>query len=287
MFGAGFTAGRGFNYLAQNGDNAVVGNRMTASALGVYGRAYQLAVTPALLLGQMIDRVIFPVIARFQSDRKRVAQAYLRGVALIAILTGPGSVLAVVLGHELVHVMLGRKWGAVVLPFQVLSVGLWCRTSYKISDSLARATGTVYKRAWRQAVYAGAVVSGALAGAPFGLPWVAFGVLLAIVVNYLLMADLSIRTIGVGWRDFFACQSRGVLLSMLTLAVSLPTAHVLRTTTHEHVLTILGTSLAAVLALLLAALFAPQKVLGPELRWLRDVVRGRPALEPVDDARVP
>ena len=126
------------------------------------------------------------------------------------------------LGPEVIHVLLGggAKWDDAIVPFQIFAAGLIFRTSYKISDSLARAMGTVYRRAWRQAVYAVAVIVGALIGTAFGLVWVAVGVTGAIVLNYLLMADLSIRTAPIGWWHFAARQTRGLWLG---LVVAIPT----------------------------------------------------------------
>ena len=121
-----------------------------------------------------------------------------------------------ILAPEVIHLLLGggHKWDDVVVPFQIFAAGLIFRTSYKISDSLARAMGTVYKRAWRQAVYAVAVVVGALIGTAFGLVWVAVGVTGAIVLNYVLMADLSLRTAPIGWGQFLVRQTRGLWLGL-------------------------------------------------------------------------
>ena len=178
VYAGGMTAARAFNFMALYGDNTVVGNRMSAADLGAYKNAYQLAAVPAQLLGQVMDRVIFPVLSRFQENKERVANAYLRGIALVAMITVPASIVVVLLGPEVIHVLLGggNKWDDAIVPFQIFAAGLIFRTSYKISDSLARAMGTVYRRAWRQAVYAGAVIVGALIGTAFGLVWVAVGV---------------------------------------------------------------------------------------------------------------
>ncbi|MSO38091.1 MAG: lipopolysaccharide biosynthesis protein [Acidimicrobiia bacterium] len=272
-FGGGMTVGRAFNFVAVQGDNAVVGARMNATSLGIYGRAYQLAVTPALLLGQVIDRVSFPLIAGFQDDRDRVGRAYLRGVALVALATGPASVLAVVCAPEIIRIVLGPGWGEVVVPFQIFSIGLLCRTSYKISDSLARAMGTVYRRAWRQAVYAVAVVSGAIIGSLYGLAWVAIGVLGAIVLNYVLMADLSIRTIGGSWRKFFVRQTHGVVLAVLAAAVSIPVATSLRAVGLGPILVLLGTSCAALLICIAAIIVTRMRLLGEDGPWMIDLLR--------------
>jgi len=232
---------------------------------------------PAQLLGQVMDRVIFPVLSRFQDDLRRVANAYLRGIALVAMITIPGSVVAVILAPEAIHVLLGggHKWDDVIVPFQIFAAGLIFRTSYKISDSLARAMGTVYRRAWRQAVYAAAVVIGALIGTEFGLVWVAVGVTGAIVLNYVLMADLSLRTAPIGWGHFLLRQTRGLWLGLVTLAACLPTTLLLRGADAGNLLTLLGGTAASVLALLIAWRVAPEWTLGDDGAWIVDVIKSK------------
>lgn len=277
VYAGGMTAARGFNFVALYGDYTVVGGRMSPASLGAYKNAYQLAAVPAQLLGQVMDRVIFPVISRFQNDLHRVASAYLRGISLVAIITIPGSILAVLLAPELIHLLLGggTKWDDAIVPFQIFAAGLVFRTSYKISDSLARAMGTVYRRAWRQAVYAGAVVVGAIVGTAFGLVWVAVGVTGAIVLNYLLMADLSIRTAPIGWGHFFARQVRGVALAGMVAAAAVPTVLAARAADLSNLLTIVAGTGAAGIALGVAFLVAPRATLGDDGRWLLQVVQSR------------
>src|SRR4051812_23748600 len=242
VYAGGMTMARFFNFTALYGDNTVVGNRMSSAALGAYKNAYQLAAVPAQLLGQVMDRVIFPVISRFQDNLDRVANAYLRGIALVAMITVPGSVVVVILAPEAIHFLLGggHKWDDVIVPFQIFAAGLIFRTSYKISDSLARAMGTVYKRAWRQAVYAVAVVTGALVGTAFGLVWVAVGVTGAIILNYVLMADLSLRTAPISWGQFTLRQVRGLWLGLVAFAACLPATLALRAADVGNFLTLLG-----------------------------------------------
>jgi PST family polysaccharide transporter len=250
---------------------------MSSAALGAYKNAYQLAAVPAQLLGQVMDRVIFPVISRFQRDLDRVASAYLRGIALVAMISIPGSVIAVVLAPELIHLLLGggAKWDDVIVPFQIFAAGLIFRTSYKISDSLARAMGTVYRRAWRQAVYAVAVVVGALIGTAFGLVWVAVGVTGAIVLNYLLMADLSLRTAPITWGHFALRQTRGLWLGLVTLAACLPATLALRNADVGNFLTILGGGGAAAVALLLLWWIFPTWTLGEDGAWIIEVIKSK------------
>jgi O-antigen/teichoic acid export membrane protein len=288
VYAGGMTAARGFNFVALYGDNTVVGNQMGKGALGAYKNAYQLAVVPAQLLGQVMDRVIFPVISRFQADLRRVAGAYLRGVALVAMLTIPGSVLAVLLAPEIIHLLLGggAKWDDVIVPFQIFSAGLLFRTSYKISDSLARAMGTVYQRAVRQAIYAVAVVVGAYIGSQYGLNWVALGVTGAIILNYLLMAQLSLKTAPIGWGQFFFRQGRGLVLAAVTAVAAVPAVLALRGADAGNFVTIVGGTLAAGAALGICYLVRPSFVLGRDGAWLVDVVRGKRGTEDPDYVEV-
>ena len=149
-FSGGFTIARVANYLAVQGDNLVVGRALGPAALGVYGRAYQLMAAPATGLGGMLDSVLFPAMARVQDDKQRLAGAYRRGVSMLSTIVVPLGAVSFVIAPEIIRIALGPSWDAAVLPFRVLAVGMLFRTSYKISDSLSRATGSVYRRAWRQ-----------------------------------------------------------------------------------------------------------------------------------------
>ena len=176
-FGGGFTIARLFNDLALQGDSLVVGRWLGPEALGLYGRAHQLMATPAALFGQILDQVLFPAMARVQDDVRRLAGAYTRGIALIALVMLPTSAALFILAPELIRLVLGPQWAGVVAPFQILAAGMLFRTSYKMSDSVVRATAAVYRRALRTAIYALLVIGGAWVGQHWGTTGVAFAVL--------------------------------------------------------------------------------------------------------------
>jgi O-antigen/teichoic acid export membrane protein len=212
-FGAGFTIARLANLLALQGDNLVVGRWLGPAALGLYSRAYGLMSAPASALGNVLDDVLFPTMARVQDDPVRLGLAYRRGVALIALVALPASVGMVILAPELVGVALGDRWVAATAPFQVLAAGTLFRTSYKMSDSLARSTGVVYSRARRQILYAAMVIGGAMVGQRWGITGVALGVLVALVANFLSMAQLSLTVCRMSWSSFWQAHRASILLA--------------------------------------------------------------------------
>ena len=56
------------------------------------------------------------------------------------------------------------------------SLALLVRTTYRVSDALARATGAVYRRAWRHWVHAAAIMGFAWVGQHWGLAALSVGV---------------------------------------------------------------------------------------------------------------
>jgi O-antigen/teichoic acid export membrane protein len=225
----------------------VVTSVLGPTSLAVYTRAYQLLVQPANLIGSVADRVLFPSMSRLQDDPARLARAYLRASSLVALLTMPAGVLLFVLAPEVVGLLLGAGWSAVVLPLQVFAVVLVPRTAYKISGSLTRATGAVLGGAWRQWLYAGEVALGCLVGSRWGIPGVAIGASVAIVAHFMTMLFFSARIrpglVGLTLRAY----GRSLPIAAATAAAAWPVAGALRGETSP-VVVLACTALAAALA---------------------------------------
>ena len=272
-YGVGQSAGRIGVFLGNQADNLVVGRFLGATALGLYSRAYQLMAVPTALLGDVLDRVLFPTMARVQDDPLRLASAYLQGTAFVALVTLPAGVVAALLAPELVLVAFGSKWAALVPPFQVLALGMMFRTSYRMSDSLSRATGKVYRRAWRQALYAASVFLGAWVGQFWGVTGVAIGVLVALLINYLLMAQLSLSVGGITWLRFLAVQLPAVRLTLIVGGVTFAVAAGSRHLNLPPVVGLVAGSAAALGAGLLAAWLSPKLALGEHGMRIRETLR--------------
>jgi PST family polysaccharide transporter len=274
-FSGGFVPARLFNYAASEGDNFVVGKWMGAADLGVYGRSYQLMAMPAMFLGEVIDRILFPLMARYQRDIGRLQATYARGVALTASIMGPAAALGIVLAPEIVRVVLGPHWDAAVGPFRILVSGLLFRTGYKIADSLARATGTVYARMWRQGIFAGLVFCGALVGTRWGVEGVATGIVAALAGNYTLMSWLSLTTTKLAWSRFAALHVRGLLVAAAFGTLAQSVAWPLRAVGMPALIVLLAAVAVPCAAFALAARRSPGRVVGPEGVWLVEKLTGR------------
>lgn len=272
-FGGGFTLAKIANYVALQGDYFVVGRFLGKAPLGEYSRAYNLMSAPASGLGSILDEVLFPTMARVQSDPVRLAAAFRRGAAFIALCVLPCSIAMIILAPEVVAVLLGSQWTAVIAPLQVLAIGMLFRTSYKLSDSIARATGAVYRRAWRQAVYAALVVTGALIGRRWGITAVAWGVLGALAINFLLMAQLSVTVAHMRWSEFWRAHVPAVATTAATVPVVWLVATLLRHWSAPAAVVLAGAGLLAMITAGGLLFFYAPRFLGPDGMWMVDALR--------------
>jgi O-antigen/teichoic acid export membrane protein len=226
-FGGGFTLARVLNYSANQGDYLIVGRFLGPELLGLYTRAYQLMMLPGKYFGEVLNTVMFPVMATIQNKRPQLAKTYLTGIAMVSLVCLPISVLMVTVAPEIVQVILGSKWLDVIIPFQILAIGILPRVSYKLDDTLAKALGVMYRRSLRDAIYVVAVVTGSLLGLMWGLPGVAFGVLCAVITNYILATSMSLNLLNCSWSEVFRAQVPGAYLAIGVTFVAVSTRSLL------------------------------------------------------------
>lgn len=268
-FGSGHTFARIGNYAALQGDNAVVARAMDAASLGIYGRAYQLMNLPATFIGGVLDKVLFPVMATIQNDEARLLRTYRAGVASTAVFILPIIAFLFVFSAEIVDLVLGEQWTGVVLPLQILSIGLFFRVGYKVSDSLVRAKGAVYQGAWRQWVYALSVVVFSAIGTMKGLPGVAFGVVAAVALKYGLMAHLSLRLTEMGWPEFFWSHRAAVMTGLACWAFIALVVELFSSTLSANVIMVVS-AIGVVPFTVALWFFFPRLFLGKDGVWIRD-----------------
>jgi len=272
FFGGGYTIARISNHFALQADNLVVGKWLGANFLGLYNRAYQLMVMPANLFGQVLDKVLFPLMAKVQNKKEPLSQSFRVGITSVAFFTIPVSLFIFIYSKEIVLILFGKRWLDLMPALQILSLGLLFRTGYKISDSLARATGAVYRRAWRQVIYAIMVFFGSWIGHHWGITGVSTGVLLAIVINYILMTHLSMKFINLTVVDFIKIHFPGLFTGILVvLSVFITSKINIIYNLNDFVLMFISFVLFATFVFLLFLLKIDQ-LLGNEVVWIKNRV---------------
>ena len=262
------------NQLARQVDRIVAGRYLGAADLGFYARSHQLLVLPASLFGKVVERVLFPVMSSLQNEEERLSKAFLRATATTALLTMPFSALVCILAPEIVSLLFGAGWSSAVQPLQFLSLAIMFRISYKISESLARAKAAVYRRAWRQAVFALTMVAGSFLGSRyFGLSGLAVGTSIAVVANYVLMTDLSCRILKISRMSVLKSLLPSLSLTVLTACVGYVSSHWARMYLDSDLLVFMAVvSITGALGLV-SILLLPTVFLGPDGSWTYQMIR--------------
>lgn len=194
-FGVGNSLGRIFNYFALKGDNFIIAKFLGGSSLGVYSRAYSLMNVSVSILGKSLDKVLFSSMSLKQNNNEKLSSAFMKVSSGLNLLIIPLSIFCMISAHEIIYVLLGPKWNEAVVPFRILSASMIFRVGYKISGSMARATGFVYSVARIQLVFALSIIVLCYFGAVrFGIEGAAYGSALAIFIQYIQMTYLSLKT---------------------------------------------------------------------------------------------
>ena len=140
-FSKWIAGGRWAHYLADQGDNWVVGRVLGAAPLGLYRAAYRLGSTPMTEVTGVLSRVAFPTFSKMLRDPERMGRAYLRLLHLVAFVSTPLSVSLIILAEPGVPLLLGEKWAPMVPALQVLLVGGVVRSFRATTGPVLQAIG--------------------------------------------------------------------------------------------------------------------------------------------------
>jgi len=154
--------------------------------------------------------------------------AYLRTVSIVSMILVSSSILMFLVAPELIEFLLGPKWIDAIVPFRILVIMLNFRIAANLSDVLVRATGKVYASAKRKVVFAFLVILGSWIGQHWGIIGVAIFVNIAILTNYFMITQLSIKLMKLKFLCYFRNFKDGYIVGGVLLFISFPIISLLR-----------------------------------------------------------
>jgi PST family polysaccharide transporter len=211
-FGMKVSATTTVSYVARNGDYFLIGRLLGTGSLGLYSRAFKLMMLPIDYVCSTLFSVLTPAFAEIQHDRVRMGRGYLKSVKVAVLVTAPTMALLMVSAKHLVPALYGQKWAASILPLQILAAVGVAQAVEPLHGSIVRACDRMGLELVLHIAYATVVVVGTVIGARFGLPAVALLISIAIVIMYLVTAQVTLVLTRLRWRDFFAAQRPGLQL---------------------------------------------------------------------------
>ena len=190
-FGSGMILLTFSNFLSSKGLNLIFGKIFDQDVLGNYERASRVKDIPSEFLGQIINKVLYPIMSEIQDDKVRSIKIYKFGLGLSNSLMIPTTVLLVFFSAEIVQILMGDKWSDAIRPLQIMFLVLTFSNSGKMTDTIIRAQGLIYKNVIRKYIFTVVilVLSGIL-GYLYGINGAAVGIVISYFINYIMMIVL-------------------------------------------------------------------------------------------------
>lgn len=128
------------NYFSRNLDNLLISKYMGEKSLGYYDKAYKLMLYPISNLTHVITPVLHPILSEHQKDKTLIYTKYLKVVKFLSIIGVFISLFCFLAAREIILIMFGEKWIAVVPCFRVLSLSVW-------GQMITASTGSIFQSA--------------------------------------------------------------------------------------------------------------------------------------------
>ncbi len=188
---------RVLNYASANFDRLLVARLLGASAAGYYTVASQIALRPMALLGPFVFRTLFPLFARLQQEKERLASSLLRSVSLLSFVSAGLYALLFALAAPLSRLVLGSGWEASIPILRILTgLGFVLAISNPLA-SLALALGRARIGFWINLLVLTSSMIFVVIGSHYGLRGVAWGMVFSVALLMPLDFILARRWVGV------------------------------------------------------------------------------------------
>lgn len=101
-------------------DVFLVGTLVSAVALGLYVKAYEISKMPTQLITHIVTKVSLPLYSKLKEDRVELSRAFNNFLYLIIRLAFPFSILLFIVAPEFIYIFFGSKWLGSVLLLRLL-----------------------------------------------------------------------------------------------------------------------------------------------------------------------
>lgn len=156
------------NYFTGNLDKLIIGTYFSASALGIYEKAYRLMQMPLQNVTSVISPVLHPILSHLQDDLSDMANKYNRVVSTIAMVSFPVAIIIFYISGDLIVVLFGDKWIGAIPSLKILALSLPTHMILATSGSVWQASNSTKYLFWVGLINTLVVVAGFLTAAIFG-----------------------------------------------------------------------------------------------------------------------
>jgi O-antigen/teichoic acid export membrane protein len=195
-------------YAAYNVEKILLGRYWGADALGLYGRAYQLANIPVENVNSAIGGVAISALSRVQDDPARMRSYFLKAYSLVLSLSVPVTLACAIFPEEIVGLFLGPRWLEAVPLLRLLAPTILVYALINPMFWLLVVEGRMARSVYMGFVIAPLVITAYLVGLPHGTRGVALAYSVAMGLWVIPGLAWSIRGSVIGAGDLLRTIGR-------------------------------------------------------------------------------
>ena len=197
----------------------LIGRLLGPTSLGLYTFANNVVLTPIRRISLPLGQILFPAFSRRQDDPERIAEMWLKALALSAAVMLPALAGLAIVAPEFVSLTLGDKWSSLAPLIQILVWMAAVRALQGPTTAVVLAIGRpdlLLKFSIVSFVLACASI---LIGATWGIEGVAVVMTASAILFSVVWTYLVGRTIGVSFKAYRSALS-GILQATIVMVLS-------------------------------------------------------------------
>lgn len=200
-------------YIHMSADLLLIGRALGATPLGYYQNARSLTDEVRSRISFPLQRILFPAFSSLQENTAWLQTSVLRSSRLLAAIVFPVGIGIAAIADDLVPILYGEKWLAMIPLLKLLGINTALRGSTAISTPLFNAQNKVSLALRFHMADATIVLVSVWIASAWGIEAVAGAVTVCGLFS-LLTYRAGLGLIGLGWRAVWAVLSPPVLASL-------------------------------------------------------------------------
>lgn len=188
-------------YVAYNAEKMLLGRFWGPTALGLYGRAYQLINVPTATINGAVYGIALSALSRLHDDPERFKSYFLKGYALVVSLTVPVTIMCALFAEDIVRIMLGPHWSSAAMIFRLLAPTVFVFGLINPLAPLILARGLQRRSLETAVAIAGILLVAVIIGLPYGPAGVATAYSAAMMLWAIPHTAWSLHGTGITLRD--------------------------------------------------------------------------------------
>lgn len=205
-------------YFERNIDYLILGKFFTSVILGYYAFAYNIMYTPVKRISYIFSEVLFPSFSSFKNDKIKIIKGYFKSVNLIALVSIPAMTILAFNADFIIHLVFGQKWDGAIPIVRILcfagAVQSISQFGGVIFSSIGKPEVTLYISIGRTILTVLAIVI----GVQFGVLWVAYMLVIAKVLSFILFLFVLNHYIPFSILQLYN-SLKGPIISLISLTI--------------------------------------------------------------------